>query len=75
MDGNKVKNIYLCCFCDTLIISSSGNPMEIDVLINFDKPKNKQNNQSFYCHMECFKERLHPDLKIHFHLDSFVSEE
>ena len=75
MDGNKINNFDFCCFCNTLIISSSGNPMEIDILINFDKPKNKQSNQSFYCHMECFKEELHPELKIHFHLDSFVREE
>ena len=75
MDGDKQNNLYLCCFCNNLIISSNGNPTEIDVLINFDKPKNEQKNQSFYCHMECFKEELHPTLKIHFHLDTFVSEE
>ena len=75
MDGDKVNSPYLCCFCNTLIYSANGNLMEIDILINFDKPKNQQCNQSFYCHMECFKKELHPKLKIHFHLDSFVSEE
>ena len=75
MDGNETNNNYLCCFCDMVIVPSHGSPMEIDMLINFDKPKNKQDNQSFYCHMECFKKELHPKLKIHFHLDSFINEE
>ncbi|HSC24759.1 MAG TPA: hypothetical protein VLB80_00890 [Candidatus Babeliales bacterium] len=75
MVGNEINNNYLCCFCNTLIIPSHGNPMEIDILINFDKPKSKQDNQTFYCHMECFKEQLDPKLKIHFHLDSFIKED
>ena len=75
MDGNKINNFYFCCFCNTLIISSNGNPMEIDILINFDKPKNQQDNQSFHSHMEFFKEELHPQLKIPFVLDCFLSEE
>ncbi len=75
MDGDKQNNLYLCCFCGNLIISSNGNPTEIDMLMNFDKPKNEQKNQSLYCHMECFKKELDPKLKIHFHLDTFVSEE
>ncbi len=75
MDGKEKKDRYVCCFCDVVIVSCNGNPMEIDMLINFDKPKQKQERQAFYCHMECFKEQLNDDFKIHFHLDSFISLE
>ncbi len=30
---------YRCCFCNNLIKSSNGDPCEIDILINIDKPK------------------------------------
>jgi len=73
MVGNNIKNTYICCFCDNLIISSNGNPTEIDMVVNFDKSKLQQDRQTFYCHMECFKEKLNNNFKIHFHLDSFIS--
>jgi hypothetical protein len=76
MDGNEIdKKYYRCCFCDQLIQSSHGSPCEIDILININKPKNQQYNQIFYCHMECFREQLHKDIKIHFVLECLIHEE
>jgi len=69
MDGNKH---YVCCFCDTFIEPSNGDPCEVDILINFDKPKNKQSNQSFYCHINCFKNQLHEQIKSYFYLECLV---
>jgi hypothetical protein len=63
---------YRCCFCNELIQSSNSDPCEIDILINIDKPKNKQYNQIFYCHMRCFKEKLHEKIRIHFALEYLI---
>ncbi len=73
MDGNETnKKYYLCCFCNTLIESAHGDPSEIDILINITKPKDKQYNQIFYCHMECFREQLHEEIKMHFVLECLI---
>lgn len=53
---------YRCCFCNLKIDSSNVNPCDLNILINCDKPKDKQDNQSFYCHMQCFRNRLHEDI-------------
>jgi len=73
MDGNKADYTnYRCCFCGTLIESSQGDPCAIDILINIHKPKNQQYNQVFYCHMECFREQLHDDVRLHFALECLI---
>lgn len=69
------KKNYLCCFCNTFIESSDGNPCEIDILINITKLKDKQYNQIFYCHMECFREQLHEDIKMYFALECLIEAE
>ena len=72
MDGDRR---YLCCFCNTFIESSNGDPCEIDILINITQPKNKQYNQVFYCHINCFKEQLHEQIKPYFYLECLVESE
>lgn len=54
-----------CCFCGTRVESNDVNPCEVNVLKNWDKPRFKQHDQSFWCHLECFKERMHIDLQQH----------
>jgi hypothetical protein len=54
---------YRCCFCNMLIESDNVNPCDLNILINIDKPKDKQDNQTFYCHIACFKEKLHEEIK------------
>lgn len=73
MDGNKTHNkIYRCCFCNTFIESSKGDPCELDVLTNFTKPKNQQYNQIFYCHMQCFKKQLHAKVQEYFYIECLI---
>jgi len=50
--------LYRCCFCGKTIKSTNVDPCDLNVLINCDKPKGKQDNQSFYCHISCFREKL-----------------
>lgn len=54
---------YRCCFCNKIIESDKVNPCDLNILINIDKPKEKQDNQTFYCHIDCFKDRLHEEIK------------
>ena len=69
MDGNRH---YLCCFCNTFIESSNGDPCEIDILININQTKDKQYNQIFYCHINCFHKQLHTQIKPYFYLKCLV---
>lgn len=54
--------LYRCCFCDKIIKSTNVDPCDLNVLINCDKSKEKQDNQSFYCHINCLREKLHENL-------------
>ena len=73
MDGNHTdRSYYKCCFCNIIIESSYCDPCAIDVLINFGKPKKKQYNQVFYCHMNCFKQQLSVDIQYYFYLETLV---
>jgi len=60
---------FRCCFCDESIISDDINPCDVNVLINLDKPKTRQRSQTFYCHINCFKETMHPIPQQYFALD------
>jgi len=60
---------FRCCFCNTHVHSTNVDPCDINILINIDKPKDKQDNQTFYCHADCFKNILHKDLKGLFIVD------
>lgn len=54
-----------CCFCNKKIKSDSINPCDLNILTNWDKSPNYQNNQTFWCHFECFKDKLHQDVQKH----------
>ena len=73
MNGNKIKGTgYRCCFCGIIIQSSQGDPCAIDILVNIQKQKNQQYNQIFYSHMECFREQLHQEIRLHFALECLI---
>jgi len=54
---------YRCCFCNTFIESTNIDPCDLNILINIDKNKEVQDNQSFYCHMNCFESKLDENIK------------
>lgn len=49
---------FECCFCGKNIESSKINPCIISILTNFDKSKERQYSQDFFCHITCFKEKI-----------------
>jgi hypothetical protein len=46
-----------------MINSTDTDPCDVNILINIDKAKDKQDNQTFYCHVDCFKEKLHEKIR------------
>ena len=36
---------FTCCFCNNGIASDKVNPCDLNILINMDKPKDKQDNR------------------------------
>ena len=63
---------FRCCFCNQLIESSKSDPADVNVLINIDKDKEQHYNQTFYCHINCFRATLHAGMKMHFHLHNIL---
>jgi hypothetical protein len=74
MDGNKENLELLCCFCNKKIESSNVNPADLNIQINWDKSKDMQYNQTFFCHIECFKEKLHDSIKNSLYLSSILGD-
>lgn len=54
---------YRCCFCNTKIESSDVDPCDVNILINIDKAEEKRDSQTFYCHVNCFKSKMHMAMK------------
>lgn len=71
ISGNPIneKLGFSCCFCNKSIMSLDQYPADLNVVVNIDKPKEQQHDQFFYCHTECFKSKLHNNVKLHFILD------
>ena len=59
----SLENNYQCIFCGTAV-----NPLELGgvtaliLIANWDKEERKQHEQQVFCHLSCFKKRMHnPD--------------
>jgi|GEM_PF-1105736 len=68
-DPAKENLGFTCCFCNESITSLDHNPSDINIIANIDKPKEPQDDQFFFCHAECFKKKLHHNIKDLFVLD------
>jgi hypothetical protein len=76
MDGNCDNHSgVMCCFCNESIKITNIDPCDIDILINWDKSKEKQHNQTFWCHLECFREKLHTNIRIHLMVDLLAGDD
>ncbi len=66
-NSSKIENVddlgYQCCYCNLPIQSTHVDPCDVNILINIDKPKEKQENQTFYCHSNCFANTLDATIK------------
>lgn len=65
MDGTNMENKVACCFCGEGIASSPIDPCSINILINWDKSRDKQYSQDFFCHITCFKKQILPTIPLY----------
>lgn len=56
---------FECCFCGEGIKSTNIDPCDLSILTNIDKSKDIQEEQVFYCHIVCFQNNLHEEMKKH----------
>lgn len=72
---NLIEDLGLtCCFCNKSIEQTDTDPCDISITTNWGK-SDKQYNQFFWCHLKCFKEYLHKDIRAHCALDVLCSDE
>lgn len=69
---NKLE--VTCCFCNKKVISNVTDPCDLNILCNWDKDESKQYNQTFYCHLACFKEKLDYHIRPHLVLEVLVGD-
>lgn len=63
-----------CCFCKNNVQATGVDPCDISIATKWDRPDQKRRDQLFWCHAQCFKDRMHKNLKIHFWLDILSSD-
>lgn len=72
---------FTCCFCNLSILQDDVNPMNLNIMGNYDKILNADKllkdlpSQEFYCHFTCFKKNLHEYFQRYFIEENFSIEE
>jgi len=66
---------FTCCFCGKKIISDEINPLNLNIMGQFDREALDKPSQDFYSHFECLKSRLHENIRGYFLETNFVFEE
>ena len=64
---------YICCFCGELIKANKFDVTNLIATLNWDKEISKQQTQQFFCHLMCFKSKLHK--KVPLYLLDLIDEE
>jgi len=49
---------FQCCFCDKAIESNQIDITSLIVVSNWDKNQDQQQEQQFFCHINCLKNKL-----------------
>lgn len=71
MENIHQKVSYQCCFCAKAIESDSVNPCDVNISTGAFKDWNQRDNLSFYCHVDCFKLKLHETVRDYLVVDIF----
>lgn len=65
MDSEISSIEYACCICKGTIPNAGEthplNPCAINLVSNFDHPRENQKEQQFFCHFECFRKMVNDD--------------
>lgn len=59
MNPNRTKEPirFVCVFCGETIAPGELDPCALIVVAAIDRPRPKQKEQTFYCHINCLKDR------------------
>ncbi len=60
---------FSCCFCSQSIMALDKYPADLHITVNIDKSEDQQHDQFFFCHTDCFKNKLHNNIKSYFTLE------
>ncbi len=54
-----------CCFCGKGIDSSQSDPCSLNIMVNYNKSRDRQFEQFFLCHIACFKNSIMPNVPLY----------
>jgi hypothetical protein len=63
-----------CCFCNESIKITKIDPCDINIMTNWDEPQGKKKDQTFWCHYECFRNKMHTDVEKYLVLDILLDD-
>lgn len=63
-----------CCFCNEGIACSNMNPCDISIIARADRPEKDPASQIFWCHIECFRDKMCPEARCYFMLDLLLCD-
>jgi hypothetical protein len=56
---------YQCCFCGLTIEPTVPDVASLRYTTCIDRTPDMQHDQELFCHTRCFRERLHPAVKVY----------
>jgi len=56
---------YQCCFCGKKVDPTPPDVASLMYTTCFDGPKKLRHDQELYCHTECLRTRLYPNVKLY----------
>lgn len=62
-----------CCFCGEDVNSDNINPCDVVIGRNWDKNTAERKDHFFGVHFECFREKMHREMKPYLILDILVN--
>lgn len=51
--------MYQCVFCAKRINKGALDVSSLILILKWDRPRDVQRTQQFFCHAECFRSRIH----------------
>jgi hypothetical protein len=65
MEVIVMSQCYQCVFCGETVMSSHLDVCALILVTNRDKPSEAQQEQEFWCHAACFRQRTHPSVPLY----------
>jgi hypothetical protein len=61
-DARMIKNVKsICCICKRTIEKGDFDPCSLVLIANSENEWREQKEQTFFCHMDCFRKTVNDD--------------